>query len=47
MEFEWDPAKNRINAAKHGLDFEDAELVFAGRCLTVQDRVVSEICVES
>jgi hypothetical protein len=37
MEFEWDHAKNRSNLAKHGLDFEDARLVFQGRCLTIQD----------
>ncbi len=40
MRFEWDAAKNRSNFAKHGLDFEDAELVFAGPCVTfIDDRV--------
>ncbi len=24
MDFEWDPDKNELNLAKHGLDFEDA-----------------------
>jgi uncharacterized DUF497 family protein len=38
MEFEWDPAKNRSNFAKHNFDFEDAELVFAGPCVTFEDR---------
>lgn len=38
MEFEWDPAKNRSNFAKHGFDFEDAELVFAGLSITFEDR---------
>ncbi|MDX1978955.1 MAG: BrnT family toxin [Bryobacteraceae bacterium] len=29
MRFEWDPAKNRVNKAKHdGLDFETAARVF-------------------
>jgi uncharacterized protein len=28
MEFEWDPAKNAANIAKHGIDFEDAIAVF-------------------
>ena len=28
MEFEWDDAKNRINLAKHGVDFADAVHVF-------------------
>jgi uncharacterized DUF497 family protein len=28
MEFEWDPAKNEINLAKHGIDFAKAALVF-------------------
>ena len=34
---EWDDAKNRSNFAKHGLDFADAELVFAGPCVTFLD----------
>lgn len=29
MEFEWDAEKERINIAKHGLDFSTAALVFA------------------
>ena len=37
MTYEWDEAKNRINFAKHGLDFEDAELVFIGPCVTFVD----------
>jgi uncharacterized DUF497 family protein len=37
MRFEWDAAKNRSNFAKHGLDFADAELVFAGPCVTFID----------
>jgi len=28
MRFEWDPAKNLSNIAKHGFSFEDAHLVF-------------------
>lgn len=28
MEYEWDPAKNRANLAKHGIDFADAVAVF-------------------
>ena len=28
MRFEWDPAKNRTNIAKHGIDFADAVAVF-------------------
>ena len=35
--FEWDEAKNRSNFAKHGLDFEDAERVFSGPCVTFTD----------
>ena len=27
MRFEWDPAKNRSNIAKHGVDFADAVAV--------------------
>ena len=37
MEYEWDEAKNRTNFAKHGLRFEDAPLVFSGRCVTFED----------
>ena len=37
MRFEWDAAKNRSNFTKHGLDFADAELVFAGPCVTFID----------
>jgi uncharacterized DUF497 family protein len=37
MEYEWDPAKNRSNFAKHGFDFEDAEIVFEGPCSTFED----------
>ncbi len=39
MRYEWDEAKSRINFTKHGLSFEDAELVFSGPCITfVNDR---------
>jgi uncharacterized DUF497 family protein len=38
MGCEWDPEKNRINFWKYGLDFEDAELVLAGPCVTFDDR---------
>jgi uncharacterized DUF497 family protein len=27
--YEWDPAKQHANLAKHGIDFVDADLVFA------------------
>ncbi|MDR0909804.1 MAG: BrnT family toxin [Spirochaetaceae bacterium] len=29
MRFEWDEDKNRQNIAKHGIDFADAQYVFA------------------
>jgi uncharacterized protein len=35
--YEWDGAKNLSNVAKHGLTFADAELVFAGPCVTFVD----------
>ena len=35
--YEWDEAKSRINAAKHGLNFADAETVLQGRCVTFRD----------
>jgi len=37
MKFEWDDAKNQSNRRKHGLNFADAPLVFAGRTLTFED----------
>ena len=37
MKYEWDEAKSRKNTAKHGLSFEDAELVFSGPCVTFED----------
>jgi uncharacterized DUF497 family protein len=37
MEYEWDPDRNRSNFAKHGFDFEDAEVVFDGPCFTFED----------
>jgi uncharacterized DUF497 family protein len=37
MNYDWDEAKNRKNVAKHGLNFEDAEQVFAGACVTFED----------
>ena len=33
MEFEWDPAKNRANISKHGIDFDDAIFIFEGLVL--------------
>lgn len=37
MKFEWDPAKNRANVAKHGVAFEDAKGIFKGPTLDVVD----------
>ena len=37
MKYEWDAEKNRKNVTKHGLNFEDAEMVFAGPCVTFED----------
>jgi uncharacterized protein len=37
MRYEWDEAKSRINFTKHGLSFEDAELIFSGLCVTFVD----------
>ena len=39
MRYEWEEAKNRSHRAKHGLDFADAEQVFAGHCVSsIDDR---------
>ncbi len=37
VRIEWDEAKRRINLRKHGLDFADAEAVFAGHSATLED----------
>ena len=37
MTIVWDDAKNRANRKRHGLAFEDAELVFAGPTVTFVD----------
>jgi hypothetical protein len=37
MVFTWNATKRRINRHKHGLDFADAEQVFAGPTLTHED----------
>jgi uncharacterized protein len=35
--YEWNEAKNRANLSKHGLSFEDANIVFSGPCVTFED----------
>ena len=37
MNFTWDEAKRKANIAKHGLDFADAEKVFAGPMVLFED----------
>lgn len=37
MRFEWDEAKRRSNIDRHGIDFVDVEVVFAGETVTVLD----------
>lgn len=37
MNYEWDETKKDTNLSKHGLSFEDAHLVFAGRIVTFTD----------
>ena len=38
MRFTWTEAKRQSNHKKHGLDFADAELVFAGPTVTDEDK---------
>ena len=38
MRLSWEEAKRRANLRKHGLDFADAESVFAGITITMEDR---------
>ena len=35
--YEWDEEKSERNLQKHGLSFEDAEIVFSGPCVTFVD----------
>jgi len=37
MKFTWHGAKRATNLKKHGFDFADAESVFAGPTITVED----------
>ena len=37
MRFKWDAAKRRANLRKHGFDFNDAESVFDGDIVTIED----------
>jgi uncharacterized DUF497 family protein len=37
MKFEWDDAKRKSNIKKHGIDFIDAPIIFAGYTLTILD----------
>ena len=37
VSFDWDPAKDRTNWLKHGVDFQTAQLAFADR-----NRVIAE-----
>ncbi len=37
MNFTWDESKRHANLSKHGLDFADAERVFAGHTFTRPD----------
>jgi len=41
MRFDWDESKNRINRAKHGIDFAFARIAFDDPfAITIQDRDV-------
>ncbi len=36
--YEWDELKCKQNLLKHGLSFEDADLIFSGFCITFEDK---------
>ncbi len=43
LRYEWDPAKNKRNQAKHGIDFETAESIFDDPfCITFVDLCTEE-----
>ena len=37
MKFEWNEQKNEVNYEKHGLNFQDAELIFSGKTTSFLD----------
>ena len=37
MNFEWDDTKRKSNIKKHGIDFINAQMIFAGYTLTIED----------
>jgi uncharacterized DUF497 family protein len=37
MNFEWDDKKRKSNIKKHGIDFIDAPIIFAGYTFTIED----------
>ena len=37
MKYEWDKEKSDASLEKHGLSFEDAPLVFRGKCVSFED----------
>lgn len=37
MKFEWDETKRQSNIKKHGIDFVDAQSIFGGYTLTIED----------
>ena len=37
MNFEWGDTKRKSNIKKHGIDFIDAPMIFAGYTLTIED----------
>jgi uncharacterized protein len=37
MRFEWDESKRRSNIKRHGIDFVEVEIVFAGETITSLD----------
>ena len=40
--FEFDPAKSAANKAKHGIDFEEAQALWAGETVVVNARSLTE-----
>jgi uncharacterized DUF497 family protein len=37
MNFEWDDTKRKSNIKKHGIDFINVQMIFAGYTLTIED----------
>ena len=43
LEFEYDPEKSHINRVKHGIDFDEAQLIWSGPMLVTPSAFADEV----